>query len=435
MTGLTASRTLTWSVWRAAKAFLVRTRIPLLFPGVLFGLLIGVFKLYPESVGWSASAVYRLLPYLLLGISFLLGVAFAQSRIALISLLVGVILFLVNYTVFVREEAARGAVVVLLGAIYAPALSLVFYFLGERGLFNLHGFVRLMIVFSALAFIVLLVGIRPLHRTMGSVDGRLMESTAGWLTIPLGGVVVFLLCVPFLCIPRAHESPCLGPLLAEALCFVLAGLNFRSSAWGPHQQQTVLMGFMSGGAVVLSWAVLETVWRNAYIDELTGLPGRRSLKMHCLRLAGDYALAMVDIDHFKKINDRYGHQAGDQVLRYVASQLQADRTGRTYRYGGEEFVVVCENGEYRDVVVAMDTLRKAIEDRVFVVRGKGRPRKKPDAPPAASRGPRKKVTVTVSIGVARRNERYPTPRDVIAAADKLLYRAKRAGRNRVKAAR
>src|SRR4029077_7824091 len=78
----------------------------------------------------------------------------------------------------------------------------------------------------------------------------------------------------------------------------------------------------------------------AFVDALTGLPNRRALDEALARLSGDYALAMVDVDHFKQFNDTHGHDAGDRVLRSVAQQLRATRGGQAFRYGGEEFCLL-----------------------------------------------------------------------------------------------
>ena len=100
--------------------------------------------------------------------------------------------------------------------------------------------------------------------------------------------------------------------------------------------------FYSGTAgLILVFAVLEHGYDIAYRDELTGLPGRRAFNNVMEQLGGTYAMAMCDVDHFKRFNDTYGHDVGDQVLRMVASKLsQVGGGGRAFRYGGEEFLVV-----------------------------------------------------------------------------------------------
>ncbi len=192
---------------------------------------------------------------------------------------------------------------------------------------------------------------------------------------------------------------------------------------------------LAAAQVVLLLAVVEEVHRLAYHDELTGLPGRRAFEHALSRLGGTYALAMVDIDHFKRFNDRYGHEAGDQVLRMVARELsRVGAGGRTFRYGGEEFAIVFPSARLDAARTAVEAVREAIARRPFRFRGEDRPRKKPKK---AARGTRRSsgVGITVSAGVAAPAPARPGPSEVLAAADKALYRAKRQGRNRVAVAR
>jgi diguanylate cyclase (GGDEF)-like protein len=139
---------------------------------------------------------------------------------------------------------------------------------------------------------------------------------------------------------------------------------------------------------------------------------------------------MVDIDHFKRFNDEHGHDVGDQLLRMVGSRLaNVGGGGKTFRYGGEEFAVIFPGRSVGEAIPHLEALRKTTETSPFTVRGRRRPRKAPQKPrPSAGL---KKVFVTVSIGVAGAGRRDSTPDRVIEAADAALYRAKRAGRNRV----
>ena len=123
-------------------------------------------------------------------------------------------------------------------------------------------------------------------------------------------------------------------------------------------------------------ALIETSYAMAYLDELTQLPSRRALNEALLKLGDSFTIAMMDVDHFKKFNDSYGHEAGDQALRLVASRLaHITGGGRAYRYGGEEFAVIFPGKPSEEVFVYLDRMRKVIENSVFVVRGKDRRRK------------------------------------------------------------
>jgi diguanylate cyclase (GGDEF)-like protein len=188
--------------------------------------------------------------------------------------------------------------------------------------------------------------------------------------------------------------------------------------------------YFATGGLALVISVIETSYSMAYHDELTGLPGRRSLNEALRKLTSRYAIAMVDIDHFKQFNDRYGHDVGDQVLRMVGSKLVRTTGGaRAFRYGGEEFILVFHES-LMDVIPHLETLRKTIGRSEFMLRGSRRHRKKPKQP-QTTEPPQNGVSVTVSIGLAERDDNYRTPEEVVRAADKALYRAKNSGRNRV----
>ena len=188
--------------------------------------------------------------------------------------------------------------------------------------------------------------------------------------------------------------------------------------------------YLTTGGLVLVLALVETSHRLAYDDELTGLPGRRAFEDALLRLGGRYAIAMVDIDHFKRFNDEHGHDAGDQLLRMVGATLtRTEGGGRAFRYGGEEFAILFPGRSSTEALPHLEALRRAIEATSFTLRGRDRPRRRPKRPVAA--GPRRKLSVTVSIGVAESDGDEADPRAVVNAADRALYRAKGAGRNRV----
>ncbi|HSE92968.1 MAG TPA: GGDEF domain-containing protein, partial [Methylomirabilota bacterium] len=204
-------------------------------------------------------------------------------------------------------------------------------------------------------------------------------------------------------------------------------------AFGADGDPVVRSLQFAAGALALVVALVETSHTMAYGDELTGLPGRRALDELLSELGPRYALAMVDVDHFKKFNDTYGHQAGDQLLRKIAVILQSVAGGgRTFRYGGEEFAVVFLGLDVEQAGPHLEALRQAIAETTFTVRAPDRPRRKPKQ---TTPGGGKEVGVTVSIGVADSNRPGGTPAEVVKAADEALYRAKRAGRNRCAVAR
>ncbi|MBZ5569552.1 MAG: GGDEF domain-containing protein [Acidobacteriia bacterium] len=199
--------------------------------------------------------------------------------------------------------------------------------------------------------------------------------------------------------------------------------------------------YLATGVLMFAAALVETSYLLAFHDELTGLPGRRAFNQALLTLRDTYSIAMVDVDHFKKFNDTYGHDTGDQVLRMVAAPLaQVSGGGRAFRYGGEEFAIVFAGQRAAQCLEHLEGLRAAIERSTFMVRGPDRSQRRRDERRYAQPGRRPvgsaktRTAVTVSIGVAEATARSSAPELVIEAADQALYRAKNNGRNRVEAA-
>lgn len=221
--------------------------------------------------------------------------------------------------------------------------------------------------------------------------------------------------------------------------------------------------YVATAALILAASLIETSYVLAYHDELTGIRGRRAFNESLLSLDQQYAIAIVDIDHFKKFNDTYGHDVGDQVLCMVAARLsEVSGDGQAFRCGGEEFGIIFRDTSAKEAFEHLEALRALIQKSTFHLRGAERraqkiaqsksneaagvssenrrsdtgatdrrkSAKKKSAAALPSKSP-DQLSVTVSIGVAEPSTRYRQPEQVIQAADQALYRAKQKGRNRV----
>jgi two-component system cell cycle response regulator len=164
----------------------------------------------------------------------------------------------------------------------------------------------------------------------------------------------------------------------------------------------------------------------AITDPLTGLHNRRYMESHLTTLAEQaslrakpLALMMLDIDYFKSINDRYGHDAGDDVLREFAVRIRKSIRGidLACRYGGEEFVIVMPETDLHVAGMVAERLRRSIAGEPFAI----------------EKGARR-IEVTISIGISTLETKGEAIGDVLKRADQALYRAKNDGRNRVVAA-
>ena len=175
-------------------------------------------------------------------------------------------------------------------------------------------------------------------------------------------------------------------------------------------------------------AIFRMYWQRVYIDELTQIPNRRALDEHLQTLSDNYTIAMMDIDHFKVFNDKYGHDEGDNALKLVGKSLNND-LGNTFRYGGEEFFAVFEGRDCNNAFSIVNRARKKLAKREFFIRLPQKVRKSTsDKQRGKSKSKMKKVRVTISIGLAHSNG-IQTPSAVMKSADQALYKAKGQGRN------
>ncbi len=168
---------------------------------------------------------------------------------------------------------------------------------------------------------------------------------------------------------------------------------------------------------------LEKMKREALTDGLTGIDNRkafdeklRDAAMACMEGGQDLSVLLIDADFFKQINDLYGHQAGDQVIRVLAQTLQHNVKGRdtTARYGGEEFAIILPSTKLDDAIHVAENIRQSVEALYIVSENRGENIGK----------------ITVSIGVASFQMGEPLSR-MIERADQALYLAKANGRNQV----
>ncbi len=171
-------------------------------------------------------------------------------------------------------------------------------------------------------------------------------------------------------------------------------------------------------------ALQKNLYESATRDGLTRLYNKkyfldtlRKEFAYCLRHRVALSLVIMDIDHFKRINDTYGHQAGDYVLSRLAGRVaEAIRAEDTLaRYGGEEFVLLLREAPEDKAFILAERLRRLIETSDFTYNGQ-------------------QIRVTLSAGIATLNDaEFSDTESFVAAADKHLYKAKQAGRNRVEA--
>lgn len=233
------------------------------------------------------------------------------------------------------------------------------------------------------------------------------------------------LCVPGERWADAPRSAAVVPLAADGrVVGVVAAWDPRPDHIGETEMEFLRLLGALAPLPLRSARQYEALDRRASEDALTGLPNRRTFEArlaaassHFERYQRPFSLLILDVDHFKKFNDTYGHEAGDRVLQHVAELVRGSvrEVDLPARLGGEEFVVILPETPLMPALEVAERVRKTIADKPVVWHG--RP-----------------LSVTASLGVATCPDSVESPHELLAAADAALYRSKGSGRNRTTAA-
>jgi diguanylate cyclase (GGDEF)-like protein len=451
----------------------------LVLPGGIF--LVAACVVFQGAFGSIPSAAVHFYFYSVFAAGILLAWRFQSSRILFALLTVFLAQRALEFFSSGRAVASGpGRIALEAVAFLLPLNFIAFSVFRERGLVFSAIVPRLALLFFESVFVAIIcrpgtiVGPAFLH---SHFLGRM-----AWTPLPSLALLAFVaalavLLVRLVLFRKPTESGLLWALLATFLAFQVGAVGPAATA------------YLATAGLILISSIIENSYFLAYHDELTSLPARRAFNDALLRLEIPYAVAVVDIDHFKSFNDTYGHETGDQVLRMVAGKLASvTGGGRAYRVGGEEFSILFPGRSAKDVMPHLELLRSVIEVATFRVRageerrGTARTaesrasdsgtadaqsqnsanaearntenqskefrnhdrrsserRARPRRPPAQRKRARaidadpanQELSVTVSIGAAEPNARFRSVEQVIQAADQALYRAKQSGRNRV----
>lgn len=222
-----------------------------------------------------------------------------------------------------------------------------------------------------------------------------------------------------LCIPLLAQGEALGLLHVRAAA---EGGEGGDESWSPGTTELAVGTAEHMALWLANLKLRESLRGQAIRDPLTGLYNRRFLEdqfarevRRAERRGSPVSLLMIDLDHFKRVNDTYGHEAGDAVLKAVADLLVDSVRGEDLvaRYGGEELTVLLADADLEQTVLVAEALRAGVETLSVSVGGSEIDR------------------LSISVGVASYPDCGGTPEDLLASADRALYRAKGAGRNRV----
>ena len=297
---------------------------------------------------------------------------------------------------------------------------LIIYALQERGLFSSFGLVR-----SGIGLLFLIVAYFALKNfspeMQNALSTNLLHVSLSKLTKASDFVSIisfislfFIFLISLLFETKSQKAP-FWMLVSQMMAFLFL-----------HDKNSFILFSLITSLIAIA-ALSQDAYRMAYVDTLTAIPGRRALEEAFLRLGSNYTVAMVDIDFFKKFNDKFGHDIGDDVLKLIATELSHVKNGgKAFRYGGEEFTILFRGKKKEDCILALEEIRENIFKRGFVIRDKERPSKAPKQ--VSEKKPAKKERLSVSIGVAC-GIKGKSPEEIIKIADNALYKAKESGRN------
>ena len=366
----------------------------------LFILLGSLFaSVYTQQLPNLALALLPWLPYVLVVVMAFMAWHFNRGKV----LLAGALLLAPAFFPYLQNDTIPSS------ATTVAALGLgLLLLLRERGFFNRY-------VFNRLLFLSMLL--------MWSVAYEKQWINFNFLSInvPLLGldlsnllcwvVVIVVMLISVYCWWRSSDGFSSAVLVSLVTLLLIEFLSFN------RDQESALR---SAQIMIWIWFVVAESHRMAYRDELTQLPSRRALNESLMALPRRYALAMLDVDHFKKFNDSYGHDQGDLVLQKVAQVLlRYSASVSVFRYGGEEFTLLFKGRALEYANELLEQVREEISAQQLDV---------------TTSKAKKQVSVSASIGVAYADANE-SPEDVIKRADAALYKAKGKGRNCVVAAR
>ncbi|PKH56088.1 GGDEF domain-containing protein [Shewanella sp. Choline-02u-19] len=393
------------------SAFYHRCRyffLPLLFTGITLSI---IQLSQPSLQTWLR--VIEQLPNWLLPAVAIIALQFNRSRLAYLA-----ILLLAYYFCITTDQVAITDLNLYSDPLLlAGALTITWFaFIKDRGLLSSHSVVRILGVILSLAVALGWIWVNTKFKI--TLDSYLPSMVT---------IEIRILTPLYICLLLTFMRGIWPSNLVNTSIFITLVL------WAIHFIYPSLIPIsisMTALAILYILTVLTDSYFLAYRDELTGLASRRALYNAVLSLGRKYSVAMLDIDHFKKFNDTYGHDVGDQVLKLVSSKIdQVNGNGKAFRYGGEEFTIIFPRKDVSSVILYLEEVREAIEDYDIVLRNDKR-KQQTKAKRSTTQSDRKTVNVTISIGVAE-HKNGETFEQTLKRSDVALYKAKKKGRNQV----
>lgn len=385
------------------KDYLQRNWINYIFFFALLGCSLQLSRFTAEGV-----IVLRILPFILLPLGLILAVLFNKSKL-FFTLLLTTLALMVLHTH--QNENRFFDLLFFCSGLLIPINTLFFSGTQERGIFSPPGKVKMILLGIQGIFVVYCLLFQEVWLS-ALKSHAIFPAEIQRNMVPDDLVtLVFILSLLFFILKDFFKRDSNQSLQFFSLVTLfMAFLKPNDVLWYSL--------FLSGNGFYHLLTLLKKSYTMAYLDDLTGIPGRRALNEDLQKLSGLFTLAMVDIDHFKQFNDKYGHDIGDEALRHVAKTMKrAVRGGRIYRFGGEEFTLIYPSRDTAHALINLEEIRRRVETEPLITDMGSRKSKTG-----------KKLPLTVSLGLAE-SSADSRPSEVLKLADQALYRAKEKGRN------
>jgi diguanylate cyclase (GGDEF)-like protein len=396
-----------------------------LLPPFFCLLLAGLINWYIPALEPEQLSMLRQLPYVLCGIAAFVALLANNSRYLGTALTLLLSFYLIRAYLQAPLDTEPAGQVFTLMTFCIPLLLGILAILPNTGWRHMGFFIFIAFISIFALIIASLFQWQPLW--FSSLSPGLEDSTFFGLKISTAASLLFMSA--FICsvaIPTLKQEPLDSSIPG---CIVFSFITF---AWFHLPQISSILFSISGLLLIINQT--HSLLNMVYRDELTQIPNRRALLRDVRNTGHHYALAMVDVDHFKNINDQHGHDLGDQVLKAIAAKLnQVTGGGRAYRFGGEEFCLLFRGKKSNQIIDHLEQLRKTIAEYDITARDeKTRPwaQNKGEKKRGASRR-KGNIRVTVSMGVAESTQDLDF-NTVLKMADEAMYQAKQGGRNQIK---
>ena len=395
-------------------------------PGGLV-LLAALALLRPRGLpDWSLSLVYAY-AYIFLGAGILLGWYMGRSRVLFATLVLALAdRALMQFWAGEAATEAVGRLVFNSVALLLPLNFMALSFIKESPMVSRREILRLGLLLLQ-AVLVAWVGLFGQPDVAASLESPIVDPRySRWTPIAQPALLAFGAAFVH---QMARAIRLRNPLergFVWALLAAFVALHTTRAGWSATN-------FFATASLILIMATYHATHAFLHYDEVTGVRKWDDLQAAMRRLHGQFAIAMVDIDYLKKVNQQFGRIVGDQVLRHVAAKItKISGDGEAFCHMAGKFAVIFSGKTLAEAAPHLQALRKAVEASPFPLPARSRSLKNPDLAGGDDLH-QKDLPVTITIGVAHSDPRKVTADQVLKAAERALDRAKKAGRNQVAA--